>query len=42
MHTRLLWGNLKERDYLEDQGVNGRKILNGSSRSGMGGWSVLI
>ena len=32
-----MWGNLRERDYLVDQGVDGRKILNGSSRSGMGG-----
>jgi len=23
MHTGFLWGNLKERDYLEDLGIDG-------------------
>jgi hypothetical protein len=27
VHTGTLWGNLKGRDYLEDQGVDGRIIL---------------
>jgi hypothetical protein len=27
MHTGFLWGNLRERDYLEDQGVDERVIL---------------
>jgi hypothetical protein len=27
---RVLWGNLNERDHLEDLGVDGRTILNGS------------
>jgi hypothetical protein len=28
MHTRLWWGNLRERDYLEDLGMDERKIIN--------------
>jgi len=27
MHTEFWWGNLKDRDYLEDLGLNGRIIL---------------
>ena len=27
MYTGFWWGNLRERDYLEDQGVEGRMIL---------------
>jgi len=27
VYTEFWWGNLRERDHLEDQGVNGRKIL---------------
>jgi hypothetical protein len=27
IHTGVCWGNLKERDYLKDVGVNGRIIL---------------
>jgi hypothetical protein len=27
MHTGFRWGNLRERDHLEDPGVDGRKIL---------------
>jgi hypothetical protein len=34
---RIWWGNLREGDHLEDPGIDGRIILNGSSRSGMGG-----
>jgi hypothetical protein len=36
MYIGFWWGGLKERDYSEDLGVNGRIILNGSLRSGMG------
>jgi hypothetical protein len=34
----VLVGNLRERDHLEDRGVDGRVILEGSSGSGM--WGV--
>ena len=27
MHTGFWWGNLRERDHLEDQGVDGRIIV---------------
>jgi hypothetical protein len=27
VHTEFLWGNLKDRDHLEDLGVDGRKIF---------------
>jgi hypothetical protein len=33
VHTGFRWENLKERDHLEDPGVVGRVILNGSSGS---------
>jgi len=36
MHIGFRWGGLKERDHLEDLGVDGRITLNGFSRSGMG------
>jgi hypothetical protein len=34
---RVLVGRPEGRNHLEDPGVDGRIILNGSSRSGMGG-----
>jgi len=27
VHTGFLWGNLRERDHLEDPGIDGRIIL---------------
>ena len=27
MHAEFWWGNLRERDHLEDQGIDGRLIL---------------
>jgi len=41
MHTGFWWGNLRERDHLEDPSVVETIILNGSSRSGMGAWAEL-
>ena len=37
MHTEFWLGNLRERDHLVDPGLHGSIILNGSSRSRMGG-----
>jgi hypothetical protein len=31
------WGNLRERDHLEDTGLDGRVYQDGSSGGGMGG-----
>jgi len=36
MRTRFWWGNLRERDHLEDLGLDGRIILNGSLINRMG------
>jgi len=36
MHTGFSWGNLRERDRLENLGVSGRTILKWILRSGMG------
>ena len=43
MHTGFRWGNLSEREYLDDLGLDGRIILDGSSGGGMWGmdWIVL-
>jgi hypothetical protein len=36
VHTGFWYGDLKEGKHLGDPGVDGRIILNGSSRNGMG------
>jgi len=36
VRTGFWWGDLKEREHFEDLRLDGRIILNGSSRSGMG------
>jgi len=36
VHTGVLWGDLVERDHLENRGVEGMMLLNWSSRSGVG------
>jgi hypothetical protein len=35
-YTGLLWGNVRERDHLEELGIDGRIILNGCFGSWMG------
>jgi hypothetical protein len=42
MHTGFGWGNLRGRDHMEYLGLDGRIILNGSSRREMGAWSGVI
>jgi hypothetical protein len=45
VHTRFWWENLRERDYLEDPGVDGRIILKLIFRMydwGGGEWNGLI
>jgi len=37
VHTKFWWGNLRESHHLEDPEVEGKIILIGYSRSGMGG-----
>jgi hypothetical protein len=37
VHTGLSWGNLRERDRLENLGIDGRTILKWILRSGIGG-----
>ena len=41
--TKFRWGNLRERDHLEDQGIEGRIILRLNFRKWDGGtWNGLI
>ena len=37
---RVWWGNLRERDYLREPGVDGRIILDGSSGSEKWGYGL--
>jgi hypothetical protein len=39
---RILWGNIRERDYLEDPGVDGRIISRWNFRKWDGVWTGLI
>jgi hypothetical protein len=43
VYTGLWWGNVKERDHLEDQAVDGKIILRWKFRKwDVGVWIVLI
>ena len=42
MYTGLWWGNLKERDNLEDPGIDAGQYQNGSTGSGLGAGTGLI
>jgi hypothetical protein len=43
LHTGIWWENLRERDHLEDQGVDARIILKRILRKGDGeAWTGLI
>jgi hypothetical protein len=35
VYSGFWWGNLKDRDHLEDPGIDGRIILEGNSGSGL-------
>jgi hypothetical protein len=41
VHTRFWWGNLRERDHLEDPSVDGRIILRWTFRKWYGGEQLL-
>jgi hypothetical protein len=41
MHTGFGLGNLRGRDHIENLGLGGRIIINGTSRRGMGAWSAV-
>jgi hypothetical protein len=42
VHTRFLWGNLREREHLDEPGVDGRIILKYFFRKCVGAWTELI
>ena len=43
LHAGFWWGDSREREHLEDLGVDGNIILNGSSRYGFGeAWPGLM
>jgi len=42
LYTGFWWGNLRERDHLEDQGLDGRIILRWIFRKWDGAWTDLF
>ena len=42
LNAEFWWGNLRDRDHLEDLRVDGRIILNLWSRSEIGAWTALM
>jgi hypothetical protein len=42
LNAEFWWENLRDRDHLEDRRVDGRIILNLSSKSELGTWIALI
>jgi len=42
VHTGFLWGNQKERDRLEDSGIDGRIISQLIFKKGVGAWTGMI
>jgi hypothetical protein len=36
--TGFWWGDMSERDYMKDLGVDGEKYLNGFTRTGLETW----
>jgi hypothetical protein len=42
VHIGFWWGDLMERDHLEDRGIDGRIILRGIFRKWDGAWTGLI
>ena len=42
MYTGFWWGNLREREHMEDPGIDGRIILRWTFRKSDGAWNRMI